>query len=117
MITQTKQELGDALKKISYVPHKIIGKLSIVGKDPIGREENDTCLLISSGASLDLTGEIILHRWVMIASGCCIVNHSHPYRGREILLLKEELSGSEFVEPSELEICEDVWLFQSLILP
>jgi len=117
MITQTIETLKKKLEKVCYTPHGIDGGVHMCGERPSGREENDSCILVSSFSNIDITGGLKIYRWVMIGAGCKIHTHSHPYKGKIPLLIQEENMKEEFVYKIKKEIHEDVWLFSSNILP
>jgi len=117
MITQTLEILKKKLEKVCYTPHGINSGVCMCGEQPSGREENDSCILVSPFSKIDITGGLKIYRWVMIGAGCNIFTHSHPYKGKLPLLMQEENMKDGFVCKIKKEIHEDVWLYNSNILP
>lgn len=119
-MTLSISKLHHVLTKVTYFPHPIIGKhgqILCTGLESPGREKDDTCILISSGSRIDITADITLGKWVVINSGAHIITHNHPLKGRSPIILEEEKLKEKFVIPMPKIIGDDVWIFQSIILP
>jgi acetyltransferase-like isoleucine patch superfamily enzyme len=65
---------------------------------------------ISAGALLDLTGDIIFGRYVVISRGSQIFTHDHKHQGRAPLLIKNEVVWKNKT------IQDDVWIHGAIVL-
>ncbi len=119
IITQDKTSLREILARVSNHPHPSVGKghffCSATGGE--GRHPEDTCVFVSGGCYLDLTGTITVGKWVMIGSWAILYTHIHPIKGRKpLLLLDEQLSPEQFTTVIPKIIGDDVWINNSIIL-
>ncbi len=111
----TKQALFNVLKRVCYIPHPETrrGRLTLNPEifQTEGREAN---AIISSGARLDITGDITIGPWAMIGDRTVIYTHDHYHEGRNkpLLLLQEEKG----VKWQSKVIGRDVWLHGCTIL-
>ena len=120
-ITLSTKGLQDVLSKCIYAPHPDVNVGKIYCTAP-GRENDtdDSCVLISSSCRIDVTGDVYLGKWVYIANRVQIFTHIHKLKGIKPLLLVEEdgeIDPKEFTIPVPKVIGDDVWLFESTILP
>lgn len=101
------------IERVIYVPHPEVkvGKVYCTGS--VGDSVN---LSVSPKCVLDITGDIYIGKYVMIASGVKILTHSHDIKGKEPLLLKQSANPLEFTTVTDKIIGDDVWIFESLIL-
>lgn len=118
-LTRTVEELKKIIKQVTNAPHpeRAIGQVFCTAVAGPGRDSDDTCVMISPGCILDITGNIYLGKWVMIGAYVQIHTHEHPLHTREPLLLHQErVSPREFTFPIDKIIGDDVWINQSVIL-
>lgn len=114
-LSMTKQALFSVIHKVCYFPHPEtrIGRLHL--KTEIFKtEDREANVIISTGARLDVTGDITIGPWTMIGDRTLIYTHDHYHEGREIpLLLLQEKKGVKW-QPKV--IGKDVWLHGCTIL-
>lgn len=103
---------------VLYKAHPEISQGTINLTGAAGEGDNiDSCVLISPHAMIDATGSTTLGRWVYIAGGVKIYTHRHDLSGKKPLLLKEMIEPNGFTIAMDKEIHDDVWIFESIILP
>lgn len=119
-ITLKQDKLQSVIHRVCYQPHPdvFVGKVSCCACGGDNRDDDDTNIIISLGCRLDITGNITIGKWVMIGNGAHLITHVHNLTGREPLLLKEEsVEPGLFTIRLNKIIGDDVWIFDSTILP
>ena len=111
----TKEGLYKVIKKVCHLPHPEIrmGRIHL-HLDIFKTNDREANVVISPGASLDMTGDITIGPWTMIGDQTVIYTHDHYHEGREkpLLLLQEEKG----VKWQNMVIGKDVWLHGCTIL-
>lgn len=118
-VTLSIPRLKERLTHVIVFPHPTLphGQVSCTAIGGEGRLDDDSCVFISSGCSLDLTGNITLGKWVMIGACVRFWTHEHLVKGREpLLLLEETLGEAAFTTVFDKLIGDDVWINESVIL-
>jgi putative colanic acid biosynthesis acetyltransferase WcaF len=110
------------MKMVMYYPHLgdgYKGALSVSRKPKEDKNETEYeyDLLINGGCILDLTGDLYLGKKVYIGRGAKIWTHTHDIKSEEVLLDRQERLGKAFTIPMNKVILEDVWIYESTILP
>ena len=77
---------------------------------------NYNCL-ISRGCLLDLTGSLFIGPKTYISTGVKVWTHKHDIASTEILLDRQARMGAAFTIPLDKVIMDDVWIYESMILP
>jgi acetyltransferase-like isoleucine patch superfamily enzyme len=114
-ITMKKEELIEVIKRICYVPHPDVNRGQLfLSKEIFDDEDRETNVVISSGARIDITGNVKIGPWTMIGDGTRILTHDHFHRGKNKPLLKvQEEKG---VHWQNKNIGMDVWLHGCTVL-
>ena len=73
--------------------------------------------LISRGCLLDLTGSLFIGPKTYISTGVKVWTHKHDIASTEILLDRQARMGAAFTIPLDKVIMDDVWIYESMILP
>ena len=73
--------------------------------------------LISRGCILDMTGSMFIGPSTYIAAGVKVWTHKHDIAGTEIILERQARLGAAFTIPLDKVIMDDVWIYESMILP
>jgi len=73
--------------------------------------------LISRGCLLDLTGSLFIGPKTYISTGVKVWTHKHDIASTEILLDRQARMGAAFTVPLDKIIMDDVWIYESMILP
>jgi len=115
IITHSRQELLNILRKVCHHPHGDLRKGQLVlEKSVFENSDRETNLFISPGARIDLTGTVTVGPWCMIGWGTVILTHDHFHGGRMKPLLRvQEERG---VRWRDKKIGRDVWLHGCTIL-
>jgi acetyltransferase-like isoleucine patch superfamily enzyme len=114
-IAMKKQVLLEVIKKVCYFPHPEVhtGQL-VLSNEIFKNNDRETNVVISPGARIDLTGNIIIGPWAMIGEGTTIFTHDHYHEGRDRPLLKlQEEKGVKWLNK---RVGRDVWLHGCTIL-
>ena len=113
-LAMTRQELVGILKRVCYLPHPEVRTGGVnLHNDIFGTIDREVNVVISRGASLDITGDISIGPWTMIGNRTVIYTHDHYHEGREPLLRVQEEKG---VKWQNKVIGKDVWLHGCTIL-
>lgn len=109
-----KELFEKVMSMVIYYPHIVDGYKGALSLFKIG-EEYDA--LINGGCLLDLTGDLTLGRKVYISRGVKIWTHTHDIKSGEVLLDRQTRLGKAFTIPMDKVILDDVWIYESIILP
>jgi len=112
----TLSALKASLCQIAYWPHRDVGIGELRFKHLDDSRPDDSLCSISPGCRIDLTGNVVLGKFVMIASGVHIMTHEHTHVGRLVPRLEQDAAGSSIVV-TDKEIGGDVWIYPCIILP
>lgn len=115
IITHSRQELLNILRKVCHHPHGDLRKGQLVlEKSVFENSDRETNIFISPGARIDLTGTVTVGPWCMIGWGTVILTHDHFHEGRRKPLIRvQEERG---VRWRDKKIGRDVWLHGCTIL-
>lgn len=119
LITLTIAEFNRTMvDNVAYVAHPECPRGRIILTGATGLSETDnSCVAVAKAAGIDITGDTEIGRWVNISSGAMLWTHAHPMKGRQPLLVMEMDNPQGFTIPMNKKICDDVWIFSSIILP
>lgn len=113
-----RKELFDrAMSMVMYYPHLSDGYKGSLSVNKSSEVDGEYDVLINSGCLLDLTGDLYLGKKVYIGRGVKVWTHTHDIDSNEVLLDRQERLGKAFTIPMEKVILDDVWIYESIILP
>jgi acetyltransferase-like isoleucine patch superfamily enzyme len=110
----SKSEFEKVAGQVMYYPHADHGHR---GDLYVQTTTANYICLISRGCLLDLTGRLFIGPCTYIAAGVKVWTHKHNIASTEILLDRKARMGAEFTIPLDKVIMDDVWIYESLILP
>ena len=114
IVTQTRQQLEEALKSAVRWPHKRLHKGELkLHPDIFSSSGRETNVAISKFCLLDCTGDLEVGPWCCFSPRSRIYTHDHIHAGREPLLQLHEDQGILW---QDKKIGADVWIHDGSIV-